>query len=138
MQSQLGGSRTVSRGIVASVDVTLVPGLADGMCHRPGRMRIGQAAQASVDKWDTTIKAGRQDFAKGSTMHQFPGEEDRSAGVQRSLADLFNLAESLFNYWLDQDKNSWRADVPMESANLALILDVQALRLFRSIVEDCK
>ncbi len=71
-------------------------------------------------------------------MHQLPGEQNRSAELQGNLADLFNLAESLFNYWLGQDKNSWRAGVPMEAANLALILDVQAVRLFRSIVEDCK
>jgi hypothetical protein len=58
--------------------------------------------------------------------------------VQQILADLFDLAESLFNYWLDQDKNHWRAGVPTLSANLALILDVQALRLFRSIVQDCR
>ena len=71
-------------------------------------------------------------------MHQLPGEEYRAAEVQQNLADLFNLAQSLFNYWLDQDKNSWRSGVPMGSANLALILDVQAFRLLRSIVEDCK
>jgi hypothetical protein len=58
--------------------------------------------------------------------------------VQQNLADLFDLAESLFNYWLDQDKNHWRAGVPLDSANLALILDVQAIRLFRSIVNDCR
>jgi hypothetical protein len=71
-------------------------------------------------------------------MHQFPKEHGRSAEVQQNLADLFDLAESLFNYWLDQDKNHWRAGVPTQSANLALILDVQALRLFRSIVIDCR
>jgi hypothetical protein len=71
-------------------------------------------------------------------MHQFPNEHGGSAEVQQNLADLFDLAESLFNYWLDQDKNHWRASVPTHSANLALILDVQALRLFRSIVHDCR
>jgi hypothetical protein len=71
-------------------------------------------------------------------MHQFPHEDTRSAEVQHYLAELFNLAESLFNYWLGQDKNSWRTDVPGLSANLALTLDVQALRLFRAIIQDCK
>jgi hypothetical protein len=71
-------------------------------------------------------------------MHQFPAEDARSAEVQENLAELFNLAESSFNYWLDQDKNKWKADVPMLTANLALTLDVQGLRLYRSIIQDCK
>src|SRR5262245_45082988 len=71
-------------------------------------------------------------------MHPFPDEDARSAEVQENLAELFNLAESSFNYWFDQDKNNWMAGVPMVTANLALTLDVQALRLFRSIVQDCK
>jgi hypothetical protein len=71
-------------------------------------------------------------------MHQFPEENARSAKVQQNLADLFDLAESLYDYWLDQDKNRWRASVPVLSANLALTLDVQALRLFRSVVQDCQ
>jgi hypothetical protein len=71
-------------------------------------------------------------------MHPFPGEHDRSTEVQQNLADLFNLAEAIFNFWRDQDKNRWKTIVPMASANLALILDVQAMRLFRSITQDCK
>jgi hypothetical protein len=39
-------------------------------------------------------------------MHQFPDEDARSAEVQENLAELFNLAESSFNYWFDQDKNN--------------------------------
>ena len=71
-------------------------------------------------------------------MHEFVGEQERSTEVQRNLADLFSLAESLFNYWLDQRKDKWTAQVPIESANLALILDVQACRLFRSVIEECQ
>jgi hypothetical protein len=71
-------------------------------------------------------------------MHQFADEDARSAEVQGNLMDLFKLAESSFNYWFDQDKNNWRAGVPMLTANLALTLDVQALRLFRTVIQDCK
>jgi hypothetical protein len=48
------------------------------------------------------------------------------------------LAESLFNFWLDQEKDKWAAKIPIESANLALILNVQGCRLFRSIIEECQ
>ena len=71
-------------------------------------------------------------------MHEFAREQDRSLEVQRNLADLFSLAESFFNYWTDQDKERWTEAIPRESANLALILDVQASRLYRSIVEECR
>jgi hypothetical protein len=71
-------------------------------------------------------------------MHEFAGEQKRSAEVQKNLCALFSLAESLFNFWLDQDKDKWAAKIPIESGNLALILDVQACRLFRSVVEECR
>jgi hypothetical protein len=58
--------------------------------------------------------------------------------VQQNVADLFSLAESLFNSWLTQDKNNWTAKTPNESANLALILDIQACRLYRSVIEECR
>jgi Family of unknown function (DUF5677) len=71
-------------------------------------------------------------------MHSFPGEQERSAEAQQKLADLFSLAESLFNYWTDQEKDKWSEEVAVESGNLALILDVQACRLFRSVIEACR
>ncbi|MDB5308805.1 MAG: hypothetical protein JWO38_3007 [Gemmataceae bacterium] len=71
-------------------------------------------------------------------MHRFAGEEERSAQVQESLADLFSLAESLYNAWLDLDRNRWFENIPNESANLALLLDVQACRLYRSVIETCQ
>lgn len=70
-------------------------------------------------------------------MYRFVGELERSAELQNNLADLFDLAESVFNFWLRQDKENWKARIPNESANLALVLDVQACRLFRSVIEDC-
>jgi Family of unknown function (DUF5677) len=71
-------------------------------------------------------------------MHSFAREDERSSLVQANLADHFDFAEALFNFWLDQGKNRWDHTVPIESANLALILDVQACRLFRSVIEDCR
>lgn len=71
-------------------------------------------------------------------MYRFAGEEERSALVQENLADLFSLAESLFNAWLDMDRNRWSENIPTESANLALILDLQACRLYRSVIEACQ
>jgi Family of unknown function (DUF5677) len=71
-------------------------------------------------------------------MHEYADERTRTAEVQKNFADLFRMAESLFNFWLTQEKDKWTANVPIASANLALILDVQACRLFRSVVEDCR
>jgi hypothetical protein len=71
-------------------------------------------------------------------VHAFAREQERSAEVQATLADLFNLSEAIYNLWLDQDKENWTCKIPNESANLALTLDIQACRLFRSIIEDCQ
>jgi hypothetical protein len=71
-------------------------------------------------------------------MHRFAGEEERSALIQEHLAARFDLAESLYNVWLDMDRNKWTKNIPPASATLALILDVQACRLFRSVIEQCR
>lgn len=73
-------------------------------------------------------------------MHKYSNEDARSADVQARHADLFGLAEALFNVWLTYDKDKWVSSslLPAASANLAMILDVQASRLFRSVFEECK
>src|SRR5207245_5877914 len=76
--------------------------------------------------------------AKEKSMHEFPGEQLHSTEVRTALADLFSFAEALLNFWLDLDKSRWTTSVPMQSANLALILDAQACRLLRSVIEQCQ
>ncbi len=73
-------------------------------------------------------------------MHQFPGEKKRAAEVQEKLADAFNLAEALFNFWLTAEKDEWiaKSTLPTAGIHLSMMLDVQALRLFRSVIEQCR
>lgn len=70
-------------------------------------------------------------------MHKFRGYGERSSELHEKLADLFSVAESLFNFWLDQERDRWTENIPIQCRNLALIQDAQALRLFRSVVEEC-
>jgi hypothetical protein len=73
-------------------------------------------------------------------MREFPGEEQRSAEVQENLAPAFELAEGLYSFWLTAEKDRWLAKsaLPPLGIHLTMLLDVQALRLFRSVIEDCR
>jgi hypothetical protein len=73
-------------------------------------------------------------------MREFPGERQRSAEVQRNLAPAFDLAEAVFNFWLIQEKDKWiaKSTLPPLGIHLAMMLDVQACRLFRSIIEESR
>src|SRR5882724_3265409 len=72
-------------------------------------------------------------------MRQFPTEESRSTEVQQDLAPYFTLAERIQNFWLTQA----RTDVASSKVsafvyNVATSLDIQAMRQFRSVVEECR
>jgi hypothetical protein len=73
-------------------------------------------------------------------MRKFFGEEERSAEVQKNLAPAFDLAEALFNFWLMQEKDEHvdKSTLPPLTKYLAMMLDVQACRLFRSVVAECR
>jgi hypothetical protein len=73
-------------------------------------------------------------------MHTFRNEEQRAAEVRARLAPAFELAEGLFNFWLTAEKDSWIAKSTLSplSLHLAMLLDVQALRLFRSVIEQSR
>lgn len=73
-------------------------------------------------------------------MRTFPGEEIRSAEVQHNLAPYFTLAERIQNFWLTQEKDEWMAKSKLSAfvTNVAGLLDIQALRQFRSIVEESR
>lgn len=73
-------------------------------------------------------------------MFPFPNEGERSAEVQTVLAQQFELAEAMYNVWLTHDKDRWYAKSkhPRQILVAAMMLDVQACRQFRSIVEECR
>jgi hypothetical protein len=73
-------------------------------------------------------------------MRGFPQEQERSAKMQKNLASAFDLAEAMFNFWLLQEKDHWiaKSKLPPLAINLAMMLDVQACRLFRSVIEACR
>src|SRR6266404_7181569 len=73
-------------------------------------------------------------------MHLFPGEERRSVEAQKNIEHLLNVAEALHNFWLDHPKDMWleRSTLPHRVVNLAAVLDVQASRQFRSVIEECR
>jgi hypothetical protein len=73
-------------------------------------------------------------------MKRFPGEPERTAELQAEHADLFALAETLFDFWLDAPKAERikTSTLPPLTGYLAFMLDVQAYRLFRSILEQCR
>jgi len=73
-------------------------------------------------------------------MCRFANEDEWSAEVQKNLAAAFDLAQGLFNFWLTAEKDAWvaKTTLPPLGVSLAMMLDVQALRLFRSVVEQCE
>lgn len=75
----------------------------------------------------------------GPKMLQFYGEEKRTAEIQNNLAEFFNLAERIHIFWLTGEKTKWHNEskLPPIVTNVCAIIDVQALRKFRSIVEEC-
>jgi hypothetical protein len=70
----------------------------------------------------------------------YPGEEERIANLQLKLASQFDLADRVYDFWLKQEKDEWlaKSKVPMPSVMLAMMLNVQACRKFRTIVELCR
>jgi hypothetical protein len=73
-------------------------------------------------------------------MIRFPNEHERSAEVRKNLASAFDLAEALLGFWYRQPKDAWiaKTTISWRAANLAMILDVQACRLLRSVIEECQ
>jgi hypothetical protein len=73
-------------------------------------------------------------------MQQFPDEEKRSVEVGRSLTEAFDLAEAMVNVWLtlEKDKCCLKSTLPSQTLLFAIALAVQACRLFRSVIEECK
>src|ERR1051326_8592249 len=72
-------------------------------------------------------------------MRRFPGEEEQCNEVREALGGHFKLADRVFDSWLSQPKDEAisKSTLPTPTMNLAMALDVQATRLFRSVIEQC-
>src|SRR5258708_1305400 len=71
-------------------------------------------------------------------MRAFPGEVESSAEMQQNLAAWFDLAGRIHNFWLTYPKDEPKTKLPRLVVSVAEMLDVQAMRQFRSVVEDCR
>src|SRR5262245_23734738 len=73
-------------------------------------------------------------------MRPFSDEAERSAQVATELEPFFNVAEALHNSWLTHAKDEWlrKSKLQRQALNVAVMLDVQASRLFRSVIEECR
>lgn len=73
-------------------------------------------------------------------MRPFPEENERSEEIARELAELFDVAKAQHNFWLTHPKDRWIkvSTLPAQVLNVAAMLDVQASRLFRAVIEECR
>lgn len=73
-------------------------------------------------------------------MRKFPGEERRTTEIQENLREQFEYCEHIYKFWIETDFDRWmeKAQVNERVCLLVGILHVQAFRLYRSIVEECK
>jgi hypothetical protein len=73
-------------------------------------------------------------------MEPFPKEAEQVDAILASLATEFDIAERLYRYWLRTPKDS-RLNSSILSPHVidvAMLLNLQALRLFRASVELCQ
>lgn len=73
-------------------------------------------------------------------MTTFLGENERSVEVQQALQDEFDLAIRLFNVWARVEPSRWlrRSNLNDKVLHVAMTLGNQAVRLFRSVIEECR
>jgi hypothetical protein len=70
----------------------------------------------------------------------FPGEKQRSEEMQANLCDEFGLAERTYTFWCLQPKDRWleASCLSPKVTHTAMLLNMQACRQFRSVIEECK
>lgn len=73
-------------------------------------------------------------------MLKFDGEEERSKVLQESLREQFEYAAKVYEFSARIERTSWyqKNKIEKELSRVTGLLNVQACRLYRSIVEDCK
>lgn len=72
-------------------------------------------------------------------IRKFPEEEQISAEIRSVLGPQLEFAERVYSFWLLQRLDSYleKSSLPTNAINVAMLCNLQGLRLFRSIVEDC-
>src|ERR1700722_11057442 len=72
-------------------------------------------------------------------MRSFPDEAEQSSEMRQKLAPYFDLAERIHNFWLTHSRTEWlsKSILPSIVLNVATMLDIQIMRQFRSVIEEC-
>jgi len=73
-------------------------------------------------------------------MLDFPGHTDRIASIQQQFSAELKLAKRMFSSWMCRPIERWlyKSDLPGEVTGLSWMLNTQACRQFRSVVELCR
>ena len=73
-------------------------------------------------------------------MMHFPNESEQVAQVHQALGDHLGHADRLLRFWLKCEKDKWldRSTLPGIVQDLAMLLNIQACRQFRSVIEECR
>lgn len=73
-------------------------------------------------------------------LEDYPWQREREIEIAERFKDEFDLAYRLFNYWLYCEKAKWlyKSDLPGRVKEVAMVLNHQATRQYRSIVRLCE
>lgn len=73
-------------------------------------------------------------------MLNFPDFERRTTEIQETHAAAFELAGCMFSAWINRPVQRWlfTSELPGEVLGMTYLLNIQACRQFRSVVELCK
>ena len=71
-------------------------------------------------------------------MLRYLGEDEHVREVGERLEPLFSFAEAIYNLWAKQGWERNTHPMPEECIQLASLMNTQALRLFRSVVEQVR
>lgn len=73
-------------------------------------------------------------------MLDFPDADERASDIQRQFNAEIEIASRMFAVWLNRPLDGWlrRSELPGECLSIAWMLNTQACRQFRSVVELCR
>ena len=73
------------------------------------------------------------------TLIKIPGEDEQTAAVHDALKQEFATAIDAFNFWVKTPKNAFlsASSLPESTLHLAMALNTNACRQFRSVIREC-
>jgi len=73
-------------------------------------------------------------------IYYFPDEEMRSEEARQHLAHQFEFCDRLLRFWFEHPKEKWlaKSSLPGHVIDLAMTLNVQICRHFRSVLDECR